>query len=140
MTNETSESATLTWLPGPGDISHYIVEVNGVELNENVTGLTLDLFNLTAGSLYDVKVFPVKCDRSLNPQNASFYTSKLNTSLIFNSNPINMDFSEVVIYLTVFQPQYLQPWTVYLDEIRFGLVLSLIFYFEKNRKKRWSIN
>ncbi|XP_036072775.1 mucin-3A [Oryzias melastigma] len=74
VTNETSESATLTWLPGPGDISHYIVEVNGVELNENVTGLTLDLFNLTAGSLYDVKVFPVKCDRSLNPQNASFYT------------------------------------------------------------------
>ncbi|RVE60540.1 hypothetical protein OJAV_G00181870 [Oryzias javanicus] len=74
VTNETSEAATLTWLPGPGDISHHVVEVNGVILNENVTGLTLDLFNLTAGSFYDVKVFPVKCDRYLNPQNASFYT------------------------------------------------------------------
>ncbi|XP_011485790.2 fibronectin-like isoform X1 [Oryzias latipes] len=75
VTNVTSGSATLTWLPGPGGISHYDVEVTGdIELYENVTDLTLDLFNLTAGSHYKVQVFPVKCDRRLNPQNASFYT------------------------------------------------------------------
>ncbi|RVE60538.1 hypothetical protein OJAV_G00181850 [Oryzias javanicus] len=75
VTNITSESATLTWMPGPGGISHYYIEITGdIDLKENMTDLTLDLFNLTAGGNYSVRVFPVKCGRSLNPQNASFYT------------------------------------------------------------------
>ncbi|XP_047444839.1 receptor-type tyrosine-protein phosphatase H [Mugil cephalus] len=76
VTNITTKNATLTWDLGPGDISHYRVEVNGdIQLESNLTNTTLDLANLTAGTNYSVQVFPVKCERDLNPQNASFYTT-----------------------------------------------------------------
>lgn len=80
VTNVTSTNATLTWLSGPGNISHYRVEVGVVQgsqiLQENRTDLTSDLSNLTAGTHYLVQVFPVKCERSLHPQEVSFYTSE----------------------------------------------------------------
>lgn len=88
MTNVKSENATLTWLHGPGEIDHYRVEVNsGMNLMDNLTDstpdpviltdLTTDLKHLVAGTRYTVKVFPVKCERDLNPQNTTFYTSEL---------------------------------------------------------------
>lgn len=84
MSNITSESANLTWQPGPGGISHYYIEITGdLDLKENVTDLTLELFSLTAGGNYSVQVFPVKCGRFLNPLNTSFYTSKLNSYFHF---------------------------------------------------------
>ncbi|CAL8327210.1 unnamed protein product [Lota lota] len=68
-------NATLSWLSAPGNITSYRVEVQGpVNLNENVTGLTYDLFNVTPGTHYAVRVFPLKCDRELNSQNISFFT------------------------------------------------------------------
>lgn len=80
VTNITFESANLTWLVAPGDISHYRVEVEGQKDNKtwvfSVTDLTCGLSNLTAGTSYSVQVFPVKCKRDLNPENATFYTSE----------------------------------------------------------------
>ncbi|XP_029310934.1 receptor-type tyrosine-protein phosphatase eta isoform X2 [Cottoperca gobio] len=76
VTNKTSESANLTWQPGPDNITHYRVEVKfGTELTLNTNSLTHDLVNLTAGTLYSVQVFPVKCMRDLNPQEVTFYTT-----------------------------------------------------------------
>ncbi|XP_044039674.1 receptor-type tyrosine-protein phosphatase eta-like isoform X2 [Siniperca chuatsi] len=76
VANVTNESAVLTWLPGPGNISHYRLEVkDGKNLSENLTDLTYDLVDLTAGTKYFVQVFPVKCDRNLNPQEVAFYTT-----------------------------------------------------------------
>ncbi|XP_045919904.1 receptor-type tyrosine-protein phosphatase eta [Micropterus dolomieu] len=75
VTYVTKESANLTWLPGPGNISSYRLEVKGGILpTYNLTNLTYDLVNLTAGTYYSVRVFPVKCERDLNPQVVSFYT------------------------------------------------------------------
>ncbi|XP_029932406.1 receptor-type tyrosine-protein phosphatase eta [Myripristis murdjan] len=74
QTNVTSSSATLTWQPGPGNISHYEVEVNGEKLPVHLRNLTYDLVGLTSGTLYSVRVFAVKCNRSLNPQTVRFYT------------------------------------------------------------------
>ncbi len=78
VTNVTSSGAVLTWLPGPGDISHYRLEVEGNNetLMENLANLTYHLTNLTAGTHYFVKVFPVKCERDLNPQEVAFYTGE----------------------------------------------------------------
>lgn len=80
VTNITFESANLTWMIAPGGISHYRVEVKGQKDNytlvEIVYDLTYSLSNLTAGTSYSVQVFPVKCDRDLNPENATFYTSE----------------------------------------------------------------
>ncbi|XP_040886707.1 receptor-type tyrosine-protein phosphatase eta [Toxotes jaculatrix] len=75
VTNVTTGNATLSWLMGPGNISHYRVEVRGdITMTLNLTNLTYDLLNLTAGTRYSVHVFPVKCDRDLNPQEVTFYT------------------------------------------------------------------
>ncbi|XP_041634811.1 receptor-type tyrosine-protein phosphatase eta isoform X2 [Cheilinus undulatus] len=74
VTNVTSSSAVLEWLEGPGNISHYYLEVEDQEPVDMGTNLTYDLRNLTAGTLHHVKVFPVKCGRKLGPQMTSFYT------------------------------------------------------------------
>ncbi|KAF1380613.1 hypothetical protein PFLUV_G00165710 [Perca fluviatilis] len=74
VTNKTSESAFLTWLPGPGNISHYLIKVNGSLTKLLAENLTHDLVNLTAGTGYLVQVIPVKCGRLLNPQMVAFYT------------------------------------------------------------------
>ncbi|XP_056156170.1 fibronectin [Lampris incognitus] len=75
LTELTSSGVALSWLPGPGNISHYRVEVEGdINPKVNNTGLTYDLVNLTAGTPYTVKVFPVKCERDLNPGIVTFYT------------------------------------------------------------------
>ncbi|XP_070711322.1 uncharacterized protein [Pempheris klunzingeri] len=74
MTQVTSVSANITWLPGPNNTSHYRVVVNKT-VEENVTDLTYGLVGLTAGAHYSVQVFPVKCMRDLNPQEISFYTT-----------------------------------------------------------------
>ncbi|XP_051986983.1 receptor-type tyrosine-protein phosphatase eta-like isoform X2 [Xyrauchen texanus] len=76
VTNETSHEGYLYWSEGPGEnISLYRVEVTG-DHNQtfNETGLSKQIVNLTAGTRYNVQVFPVKCGRDLNPQNVSFYT------------------------------------------------------------------
>lgn len=77
VTEVTSESGVLTWLPVP-NISHSRVEVKvHGNVTQNVTNLlTLDLVGLTAGSLHTVQVFPVKCGRDMHPQQTAFYTSE----------------------------------------------------------------
>nr|XP_019951268.1 PREDICTED: receptor-type tyrosine-protein phosphatase eta-like [Paralichthys olivaceus] len=78
VTDVTTSSATLTWLPVPGGISHYRVEVRGdvqlTEIHNPTSDLTSNLSSLTAGTRYSIQVFPVKCERDLNPQIATFYT------------------------------------------------------------------
>ncbi|KAA8579124.1 hypothetical protein FQN60_007244 [Etheostoma spectabile] len=76
VTNSTFENARLSWLPGPGNISHYRIEVKvDKNLTEFQTGnLSHDLVNLTAGTGYSVQVFPVKCGRDLHPQKVTFFT------------------------------------------------------------------
>ncbi|XP_039997489.1 receptor-type tyrosine-protein phosphatase eta-like [Xiphias gladius] len=77
VTNVTTSSAVLTRRSGPQGVSHYRVEVTGdkqwTEI-DNWTNLTLNLSSLTAGTRYSVQVFPVKCERDLNPQEVTFYT------------------------------------------------------------------
>ncbi|KAL6118577.1 uncharacterized protein ACO6RY_03356 [Pungitius sinensis] len=78
VTGLTSQSAVLTWLPFPGTIDRYRVEVKvGGELkvNQMVTNATsLELADLTPGSLHGVRVFPVKGQREKHPQETAFYT------------------------------------------------------------------
>lgn len=80
VTNRDSESAVLTWRPGPGNISHYRLEVNKNLTKIQTENLTHHLVNLTAGTRYSVQVFPVKCERDLNPQEVVFYTSECEIS------------------------------------------------------------
>ncbi|KAJ8338216.1 hypothetical protein SKAU_G00371820 [Synaphobranchus kaupii] len=73
--NVTQNSMTVSWMVGPEGITLYRVEVRGdIDLTENTTHLTMAFGNLTAGTKYRVQVFPVKCERDINPQNATFYT------------------------------------------------------------------
>ncbi|XP_041094103.1 receptor-type tyrosine-protein phosphatase eta-like [Polyodon spathula] len=68
-------SVSLSWTPGPGNISNYRVEVSGNTSQVlTSTGLTALVGSLTPGSLYRFQVFPIKCDRDLNPENATVYT------------------------------------------------------------------
>ncbi|MGH0167701.1 UNVERIFIED_CONTAM: hypothetical protein FKN15_053020 [Acipenser sinensis] len=72
---ETELPVSLSWTPGPGNVSQYRVEVSGNTSQVlNSTGLTALVDSLTPGSLYRFQVFPVKCDRDLNPENATVYT------------------------------------------------------------------
>ncbi|KAK7909832.1 hypothetical protein WMY93_014516 [Mugilogobius chulae] len=68
-----STTAYLEWDQGPGT-DHYRVEVNGATY-KNSTDLHLTIENRTAGTFYSVKVFPVKCERELNPAVTTFYTA-----------------------------------------------------------------
>lgn len=87
MTNITLHNATLTWLAGPGDISHYLVNVRGEQNRTfNQSELTYYFTNLTPGALYTVQVFPIKCERELNPQNTSFYTSEYSYIVMVNGS------------------------------------------------------
>ncbi|KAL0970387.1 hypothetical protein UPYG_G00241280 [Umbra pygmaea] len=77
----TLHNASLSWASGPADINDYRVEVKAKYYSRNVThsslnytNLTYQLSNLTAGTLYSIQVFPIKCERDLNPENVSFYT------------------------------------------------------------------
>ncbi|KAJ8416667.1 hypothetical protein AAFF_G00325450 [Aldrovandia affinis] len=88
VSNVTLNNVTVTWMAGPGNITFYIVEVRGdIHLTKNTTNLTMDFHHLTAGTKYRVQVFPVKCERNLNPQNISFYTRP---DLIRNINVMNI--------------------------------------------------
>ncbi|KAM4565058.1 receptor-type tyrosine-protein phosphatase eta [Fundulus diaphanus] len=76
--NISASSASLRWDQGPGDLSHYRLEVVAPDslwnFTTNLLDLSFELKNLTAGTHYSVQVFPVKCGRDLNPQNKSFFT------------------------------------------------------------------
>lgn len=85
VTQVTPVNATLTWLPGPQNTDYYCVVVNN-ETMGNVTELTYDLVNLTAGTHYSFQVFPVKCSRKLNPQAIAFYTSEFEKKLFIFKN------------------------------------------------------
>ncbi|XP_061089550.1 receptor-type tyrosine-protein phosphatase eta-like [Conger conger] len=75
VSNVTVDSMTVSWMAGPGDIKLYRVEVRGdIHLTENTTNLTMNFSDLTSGTKYRVQVFPVRCDRDLNPKNVTFYT------------------------------------------------------------------
>ncbi|KAL0168507.1 hypothetical protein M9458_036729, partial [Cirrhinus mrigala] len=83
VSDVNTSAANLSWTEGPStaNISHYRVEITEHQpfnqtLNQifNQTDLFEHIQNLTAGTLYAVQVFPVKCGRDLNPQNISFYT------------------------------------------------------------------
>ncbi|KAL0168505.1 hypothetical protein M9458_036727, partial [Cirrhinus mrigala] len=89
VSDVNTSAANLSWTEGPGaeNISHYRVEITEHQpfnqtfnqtFNQifNQTDLFKHIQNLTAGTLYTVQVFPVKCGRDLNPQNISFYTRK----------------------------------------------------------------
>ncbi|KAL2079606.1 hypothetical protein ACEWY4_025350 [Coilia grayii] len=77
VSNITYTSASLSWLEAPGAISGYRVEVKS-DLNNWTEALTSNLSselkNLTAGTKYTVYVFPIKCERDLNPQTTYFYS------------------------------------------------------------------
>ncbi|KAL3046393.1 hypothetical protein OYC64_004405 [Pagothenia borchgrevinki] len=79
VTQKTSNSSILTWRSGPGNITHYRVEVtegdNMLERNFTTEDLTFGLDSLTPGTRYSVQVFAVKCTRDLNPQEDTFYTT-----------------------------------------------------------------
>lgn len=78
ISNITSSSATVQWEEGPGDITYYRLEAISLKGSWNktksLTSLSDMLDGLTPGTGYKIQVFPVKCDRDLNPQNGSFYT------------------------------------------------------------------
>ncbi|XP_026154229.1 receptor-type tyrosine-protein phosphatase eta [Mastacembelus armatus] len=108
VTDVTSDSATVSWEPGPGNIDRYRVEVNKASLSTN--NLTYDLSSLTAGTLYVVQVFAVKCERDLNPQEVRFYTkpykvqdlkctnlTESSVTLSWNKPGGNVDFYRIVI-------------------------------------------
>lgn len=80
VTRKTSNSSILTWRSGPGNITHYRVEVtegdNMLKRNFTTEDLTFDLNSLTPGTRYSIQVFAVKCTRDLNPQEDTFYTSE----------------------------------------------------------------
>ncbi|RXM91656.1 Receptor-type tyrosine-protein phosphatase eta [Acipenser ruthenus] len=76
VSNVSLTNVSLSWTPGPGNVSQYRVEVSGNTSQVlNSTGLTALVDSLTPGSLYRFQVFPVKCDRDLNPENATVYTN-----------------------------------------------------------------
>ncbi|KAI4808136.1 hypothetical protein KUCAC02_000204 [Chaenocephalus aceratus] len=79
VTRKTSNSSILTWRSGPGNITHYRVEVtegdNMLKRNFTTEDLTFDLNSLTPGTRYSIQVFAVKCTRDLNPQEDTFYTT-----------------------------------------------------------------
>ncbi|XP_046904940.1 receptor-type tyrosine-protein phosphatase H isoform X2 [Hypomesus transpacificus] len=101
VTNITLHNATLTWLAGPGDISHYLVNVRGEQNRTfNQSELTYYFTNLTPGALYTVQVFPIKCERELNPQNTSFYTKP---DVVNNLNVTNV--TETAVFLS-WDPPY----------------------------------
>ncbi|XP_031707213.1 receptor-type tyrosine-protein phosphatase eta [Anarrhichthys ocellatus] len=101
VTNTTSGSAILTWLPGPGDIDLYRVEVTvDRELKQFQTkNLTYDLVNLAAGTHCSIQVFPVKCGRDLDPQETAFY---IIPNKVENLNVTNV--TETSVYLSWNKP------------------------------------
>uniref|UniRef100_W5N8W5 Uncharacterized protein n=1 Tax=Lepisosteus oculatus TaxID=7918 RepID=W5N8W5_LEPOC len=90
--NISEHNAYLSWTPGPGMINQYRVEVTGnTSQVHNTTNLTLRVDSLTPGSLYKFQVFPVKCERVLNPENASIYTKpECVTNLAVSSQTQNL--------------------------------------------------
>ncbi|MFT7810120.1 receptor-type tyrosine-protein phosphatase eta-like [Arapaima gigas] len=71
----TLNSVFLNWTVGPGNIDHYRLELRGdINITNSTTSLSMDIFQLTPGTLYHIQVFAVKCERDLDPQNTSFYT------------------------------------------------------------------
>ena len=82
VTNTNADSADLTWQPGPGNISHYRLEVNKIVIKNKTEELSHHLVDLIPGTRYSVQVFPVKCERDLNPQEKVFYTSECDISIL----------------------------------------------------------
>ncbi|XP_069025884.1 receptor-type tyrosine-protein phosphatase eta [Embiotoca jacksoni] len=142
VTDVATESAMLTWLPALGDISYYRVEVRGKDNQTvNQTGLTHRLGSLTAGSLYSVQVFPVKCERDLNPQNVTFYTepnkvikltvdtvTETSISLSWNKPAGNTDIYRIKVESQVFETdmtvskvESLIPGTLYTFTVQSGV-------------------
>ena len=81
LTNLTSKKATVSWQAGPGDISHYRLEVRSLrgdwaDRTWILTNLTYDVDQLIEGSGYSVQVFPVKCGRDLPSNKVIFHTSE----------------------------------------------------------------
>ncbi|KAK9524743.1 hypothetical protein VZT92_017112 [Zoarces viviparus] len=115
VTNTTPESATITWLPGPGDIDLYRVEVtvDGELKQFKTNNLTYDLVNLAAGTHYSVQVFAVKCSRDLNPQDTAFYTTPNKVE-----NLIVTDVTETSVSLSWNEPA--GNVTFYLIEVQGG--------------------
>ncbi|XP_039602924.1 fibronectin-like [Polypterus senegalus] len=72
ISNIRTRNLTLQWTAGPGNISYYRVTYLSNSLN--VVALTYNIPNLLPGTLYEFKVYPVKCGRDLNAENASAYT------------------------------------------------------------------
>ncbi|XP_075906774.1 receptor-type tyrosine-protein phosphatase eta [Nelusetta ayraudi] len=71
VTTLNASSVALSWLAGPGNISHYRLEVRGSQ-SLTVKGTSSDLNGLMPGTSHSVKVVPIKCDQELNPAEISF--------------------------------------------------------------------
>ncbi|KAF5907070.1 receptor-type tyrosine-protein phosphatase eta-like [Clarias magur] len=73
ISNKTQSGGILSWSEAGINISHYKVMKNGITLNKTYE-TSYQMEDLDPGTLYNVQVIPVKCERDLNPQNISFYT------------------------------------------------------------------
>ncbi|KAK3546448.1 hypothetical protein QTP70_026303, partial [Hemibagrus guttatus] len=72
---ETQSSAVLTWSVAGVNISRYRIEINGNQTVNITNGTSYNITGLDPGELYRVQIIPVKCERDINAQNISFYTS-----------------------------------------------------------------
>lgn len=75
VTSLSTSHVALSWLAGPGRITHYRLEIRGSH-NVTVTGNSSQINGLTPGTSYSVKVFANKCQHELNPAEISFFTSR----------------------------------------------------------------
>lgn len=78
MSNVTKAGGMVTWSKAGIDIEKYIVKIK-VGQNESITQVNETSYQfegLDPGTFYQLQVIPVKCNRTLNPQNISFFTCK----------------------------------------------------------------
>ncbi|XP_046706781.1 receptor-type tyrosine-protein phosphatase H isoform X1 [Silurus meridionalis] len=74
ISNLTKTEGLLSWTKASGNITHYIIVING-KLKVNVTNdLKYQISGMDPGTFYTVQVIPVKCNRALNDQRISYYT------------------------------------------------------------------
>ncbi|CAK6952860.1 fibronectin [Scomber scombrus] len=104
VTEVTSNSVNFIWARPPGNISHYRIHLQSdtQERTENHTDFDELMFgfdNLTDGTRYFVQVFPVRCGRDLQSQNATFYTP---TFKVMNLTAINV--TDTSVYLNWSEP------------------------------------
>ncbi|KAF4089317.1 hypothetical protein AMELA_G00065040 [Ameiurus melas] len=74
VSNMTTTGGNLSWSEAGINISQYKIEIIENKFKSVTNETSYSMSDLEPGTLYRVKVIPVKCDRDLNAQNISFYT------------------------------------------------------------------